>query len=74
MAAVGKEHVHFLKRALVEQHVDTLAASIAALGMMFLYGCFTATGHRLLAVLNQPIQFSLIHKDIYYFVIYHLFI
>ena len=53
MAAVGKEHIHFLKRALVEQHVDALTSGVATLGMVFLYSCFTASGHGLLAVLNQ---------------------
>ena len=53
MAAVGKEHIHFLKRALVEQHVDAFTSGVTTLGMVFFYSCFTASGHGLLAVVNQ---------------------
>jgi hypothetical protein len=51
MAAMSKEHIHFLKRAFVKQHVDTLAAGVRTLSVMFLNSSLTASGLRFLAVL-----------------------
>ena len=62
VTAVGKEHIHLFKRTFVEQHVNTLAASITAFCMVFFYCCFTASGNSRFAVSNQFIQFSLIHN------------
>ena len=53
MATVREEHVHFLKRAFVQQHVNTLTSGITAFGMMFLYSCFTASGLSFRAAINQ---------------------
>jgi len=50
MTAMGEEHVHFLKRSFVEEHVDTLAAGVTTFCVMLLNRCFTATGHCLRAV------------------------
>ena len=55
VATVGEEHVDFFKRTFIKQHVDTLTGGITALGVMFLYRCFTAASHSFGTVLNQSI-------------------
>ena len=62
VATVGKEHVYFLKRTLVEEHINTLAGGITALCVMFFDCCFAAACLCFYAVINQFLQIILIHN------------
>ena len=57
VAAVLLEHIIFLERSFVEQHVDTLAGSVFAALVLLLNGFLAAAQTGFLAVLNQFLDF-----------------